>query len=84
MLLPYYICNKIIPFGISYKFVWDAYTLQMEYQLKPYRRQSGQVLTSTNEHKYVKRKVTETTVYLRCALFRDGCKATAKLNKKEI
>ena len=35
--------------------------LQMEYQLETYRRQSGQVLTTTDEHKYVKRKVTETT-----------------------
>ena len=56
--------------------------LQMEYQLGTYRRQSGQVLTTTDEHKYVKRKVTETTVYLRCALFRDECKVTSKLNKE--
>ena len=56
--------------------------LQMEYQLETYRRQSGQVLTTTDEHKYVKRKVTETNLYLKSPLFRDGCKATAKLNKE--
>ena len=76
MWLPYCICDKIIPFDISYKFVWDAYTSTNGISIDNVSTSGGQVLTTT------KRKVTEATVYLRCALFRDGCKATAKLNKE--
>ena len=46
-----------------------------------YRRQTGQVLTTADSHKYLRRKYTDNVVYLKCALFRDGCRTTAKLNK---
>ena len=54
----------------------------MEYKLEHYRRQSGHIVISPDGHKYIRREYTETAVYLKCALFRDGCKATAKLNKE--
>ena len=56
--------------------------LQMEYQFGMYRRQSEQVLTTTNEHKYVKRKVTETTAYLRCAGTSSNTDAKLRLSLK--
>ena len=42
---------------------------------------SGHILTTADGHKYLKRKYTVKSVYLKCALFRDGCKATAKLDR---
>ena len=53
----------------------------MEYKWDNYRRQSGQILTASDGHKYLRRKFTDNAVYLKCALFRDGCNATAKSNK---
>ena len=54
----------------------------MEYKLESYRRHNGQNVIAADGHKYIRRKYTETAVYLKCALFRDGCKATAKLNRE--
>ena len=54
----------------------------MEYKLESYRRHNGQIVIAADGHKYIIRKYTETAVYLKCALFRDGCKATAKLNRE--
>ena len=53
----------------------------MEYKTDNYRRMSGHILTTADGHKYLKRKYTVKSVYLKCALFRDGCKATAKLDR---
>ena len=52
----------------------------MEYRLEDYRRQNGRIFQTPDGHKYYKSKVRENNVYLRCVLFRNGCKATAKLN----
>ena len=52
----------------------------MEYTVGYYRRHIGRVFTATDEHKYLKCKVKENKTYLKCVLFRDGCKATAKLH----
>ena len=54
----------------------------MEYKLESYRRHNGQIVIAADGHKYIRRKYTETAVYLKCALFRDGCKATANLNRE--
>ena len=51
----------------------------MEYTIGYYRHQIGAVLTTTDGHKYLRCKVKENKTYLKCVLFRDGCKATAKL-----
>ena len=51
----------------------------MEYTIDYYKRHTGRVLTTTDGHKYLKCKVKENKTYLKCVLFRDGCKATAKL-----
>ena len=53
----------------------------MEYKIDNYRRMSGHILTTADGHKYLRRKYAVNSVYLKCALFRDGCKATAKLDK---
>ena len=52
----------------------------MEYALDNYKHQRGKIFTTTNNHKYIKYKVKESRAYMKCALFRNGCKATAKLN----
>ena len=52
----------------------------MEYIIGYYRRHIGRVFTTTDEHKYLKCKVKQNKTYLKCVLFRDGCKATAKLD----
>ena len=53
----------------------------MDYKIDNYRRMSGHILTTADGHKYLRRKYAVNSVYLKCALFRDGCKATAKLDK---
>ena len=53
----------------------------MEYKTDNYRRMSGHILTTADGHKYLKRKYTVKSVYIKCPLFRDGCKATAKLDR---
>ena len=52
----------------------------MEYKFDYYRRHTGKVFTTTDEHKYLKCKVKENKAYLKCVLFRNGCKAIAKLD----
>ena len=52
----------------------------MEYRLEDYRRHNGRIFQTPDGHKYCKSKVRNNNVYLRCVLFRNGCKATAKLN----
>ena len=54
----------------------------MEYKFEYFRRHTGKVFTTTDEHKYLKCKVKENKAYLKCVLFRNGCKATAKLCKQ--
>lgn len=52
----------------------------MDYRLEDYRRHNGRTFLTPDGHKYYKSKVRDNNVYLRCVLFRNGCKATAKLN----
>ena len=52
----------------------------MEFKLDSYRRQNGNIFTTPDGHKYIKSKIREGKAYLKCVLYRNGCKATAKLN----
>ena len=56
----------------------------MEYIIGYYRRQTGKVLTTTDGHKYLQCKVKGNKTCLKCVLFRDGCKATAKLHHHSL
>ena len=53
----------------------------MEFTYEEYKRCIGNILTSTDGHKYVQSKVTESYIYLKCAIFRSGCKGTGKINR---
>ena len=50
----------------------------MEFNSEEYKRCIGNILTSTDGHKYVQSKLTEKYIYLKCAIFRSGCKGTGK------
>ena len=54
--------------------------LQMEFNTEEYKRRGSNVFTSADGFKYVQSKTIENGVYLKCAIFRNGCKGTAKLN----
>ena len=53
----------------------------MEFTSQEYKRSIGKVITTCDGHKYVHSKLTEDYVYLKCAIFRTGCKGTSKLNR---
>ena len=53
----------------------------MEFTTAKYKRCVGNVFTTTDGFKYVQSKITGNYVYLKCALFRSGCKGTSKLNR---
>ena len=53
---------------------------QMEYTIDNYKHQRGKIFTTTDNHKYLKYKVKENKAYMKCVLFKNGCKTTAKLN----
>ena len=52
----------------------------MEFNTEEYKRRGSNVFTSADGFKYVQSKTIENGVYLKCAIFRNGCKGTAKLN----
>ena len=52
----------------------------MEYTSDEYKRSVGRVYTTTDENKYIKSKIIVGHIYLRCVLFRSGCKGTCRLN----
>ena len=52
----------------------------MEYTLGSYVGTGGKIFTSSDGFKYLKYKVKETREYLRCVLWKKGCKGTGKLN----
>ena len=54
----------------------------MEYTLDEYKRFMGKVFSTVDGHKYVRSKISEKYIYLKCGLFRDGCKGTGKLNNE--
>ena len=53
----------------------------MEFTTVEYKRCVGNVFTTTDGFKYVQSKITGNYVYLKCALFKSGCKGTSKLNR---
>ena len=53
----------------------------MEYTLSSYRRLFGKVYTTSDGHKFINSKISEKCIYLRCAIFRPGCKGTGRLNR---
>ena len=52
----------------------------MEYTLDSYLRSGGKIFTTSNGYKYLKYKVKKTKAYLRCVLWKKGCKGTSKMN----
>ena len=54
---------------------------KMEFTVQEYKRSVGKVLTTSDGHNYVYSKITQDYIYLKCALFRSGCKGTSKLNR---
>ena len=52
----------------------------MEYQVDEYRCSKGKIYTSSDGYKYFSSRAKTNNVYLRCSLFNNGCKGTAKLN----
>ena len=46
----------------------------MEYTSDEYKRSVGRVYTTTDENKYIKSKIVVGHIYLKCVLFRSGCK----------
>ena len=53
----------------------------MEFTTGGYKRCVGNVFTTTDGFRYVQSKVTENYTYLKCAIFRNGCKGTSNLNR---
>ena len=54
----------------------------MDYTLEEYKRFKGKVFTTVDGHKYVRSKVNEEYIYLKCDLFRGSCKGTGRLNRQ--
>ena len=46
----------------------------MEFTSQEYKRSLGKVITTADGHNYVHSKMTEYYIYLKCAIFRTGCK----------
>ena len=53
----------------------------MEYTLNTYKQNRGSIYTTFDGHKYLVTKRKDTDIYLKCVLFRNGCKSKAKLNQ---
>ena len=53
----------------------------MEFTIQEYKRSLGKVVTTPDGYNYVHSKITEDCIYLKCSLFRCGCKGTSKLNR---
>ena len=49
--------------------------------LQECKRSLGKVITTADGHSYVHSKMTDDYIYLKCAIFRTGCKGTCKLNR---
>ena len=52
----------------------------MEYTLDQYQRKGGKIVTTSDGFKYIYHKSQNNIHYLKCALFRNGCKGSAKLD----
>lgn len=53
----------------------------MEFISEAYKRCIGNVIASIDGYKYFQSKVTDKYVYLKCAIFRSGCKGTSKIDR---
>ena len=53
----------------------------MEYTLNYYKQNRGSIYTTSDGHKYLVTKRKNTEIYLKCVLFRKGCKSKAKFNQ---
>ena len=52
----------------------------MEYNTEEYQRGGGKPITTSDGYKYFSNRKKSDCVYLKCVLFRNGCKGSAKLN----
>ena len=52
----------------------------MEYNTEEYRREGGKTITTSDGYKYFSNRKKSDCVYLKCVLFRNDCKWSAKLN----
>ena len=52
----------------------------MEYNTEEYRRGGGKTITTSDGYKYFSNRKKSDYVYLKCILFRNDCKGSAKLN----
>ena len=55
--------------------------VRMEYTRGEYKSKRGNVYKTTDGDKYTLSKDSERVSYLKCILFREACRSTAKLNK---
>ena len=56
----------------------------MDYTLNSYKHTRGVIYTTSDCHKYLVSKRKTDYTYLKCVLFREGCKATAKLLNTQL
>ena len=54
----------------------------MEYTLSSFRQLVGKIYTTSDGHKFINSKICEKLIYLKCAIFRSGCKGTGRLNRE--
>ena len=68
----------------KYKFViiCQASANKMDYIIEEYKRSFGKVFTSVDGNKYIQSKHTEKYIFLKCAIFRTGCKGTCRINRE--
>ena len=59
----------------------SAVFTKMEFTVQEYKSSVGKVITTSDGHNYCHSKITQDYIYLKCALFRSGCKGTSKLNR---
>ena len=66
----------------KFRFVSLIENLAMEYTIGSYKSIVGKVCTTLDGFKFVSSKMNEEYSYLKCAMFRSGCKGTARLNRE--
>ena len=52
----------------------------MEYFTEEYKRKGGKAITTPDGFRYFSNRKKTDCIYLKCVLFRNGCKGTAKMN----
>ena len=57
----------------------SAVFTKMEFTVQEYKSSVGKVITTSDGHNYCHSKITQDYIYLKCGLFRSGCKGTSKL-----